>query len=106
MGESEKNIKAIFTDYSQKLASSKIAPILFFNEADGIFGKRHTDINSEVEQMSNAMQNIILQAMEDLKAFLSQQLILPTISTQRLNVASSTRLSSRSLLLRFVRRSG
>ena len=58
VGESEKNIKAIFTDYSQKLASSKIAPILFFNEADGIFGKRHTDINSEVEQMSNAMHNL------------------------------------------------
>ena len=70
VGESEKNIKAIFTDYSQKLASSKIAPILFFNEADGIFGKRHTDINSEVEQMSNAMQNIILQAMEDFEGIL------------------------------------
>lgn len=70
VGESEKNIKAIFTDYSQKLANSEIAPILFFNEADGIFGKRHTDINSEVEQMSNAMQNIILQAMEDFEGIL------------------------------------
>lgn len=70
VGESEKRIQAVFTDYSEKLAESDVAPILFFNEADAIFGKRHTDVNSEVEQMSNAMQNIILQAMENFEGIL------------------------------------
>lgn len=70
VGESEKHIQAVFTDYSEKLANSEVAPILFFNEADAIFGKRHTNVNSEVEQMSNAMQNIILQAMENFEGIL------------------------------------
>ncbi|MBQ0058008.1 MAG: ATP-binding protein [Bacteroidales bacterium] len=70
VGESEKRIQAVFTDYGEKLAESDVAPILFFNEADAIFGKRHTDVNSEVEQMSNAMQNIILQAMENFEGIL------------------------------------
>lgn len=70
VGESEKRIQAVFTEYSEKLAESDVAPILFFNEADAIFGKRHTDVNSEVEQMSNAMQNIILQAMENFEGIL------------------------------------
>lgn len=70
VGESEKNIKMVFTDYKEKLQQSSTAPILLFNEADAVFGKRHTGINSEVEQMSNAMQNIILQAMEDFDGIL------------------------------------
>lgn len=70
VGESEKRIQAVFSDYNKKLAESDVAPILFFNEADAIFGKRHTDVNSEVEQMSNAMQNIILQAMENFEGIL------------------------------------
>ena len=60
----------MFTDYSEKLANSEVAPILFFNEADAIFGKRHTNVNSEVEHMSNVMQNIILQAMENFESIL------------------------------------
>lgn len=70
VGESEKRIQAVFTDYSAKLAESKVAPILFFNEADGIFVKRLTNVSSEVEQMSNAMQNIILQAMDNFEGIL------------------------------------
>lgn len=70
VGESEKNIQAVFSDYKAKLAESCIAPILLFNEADAILGKRYTGINSEVEQMSNAIQNIILQAMEDFEGIL------------------------------------
>lgn len=42
VGESEKNIKNIFTRYRKLCQSSDITPILFFNEADGIFGKRTT----------------------------------------------------------------
>lgn len=72
VGESEKNIKAIFARYKEVCKQSKIMPILFFNEADGIFGKRTTfgGINPSVEKMDNAMQNIILQEMENLEGIL------------------------------------
>lgn len=72
VGESEKNIKDIFATYRDVCKHSDVMPILFFNEADAIFGKR-TKIggtNPSVEKMDNAMQNIILQEMEDLDGIL------------------------------------
>ncbi|MBR5716703.1 MAG: AAA family ATPase [Bacteroidales bacterium] len=72
VGESEKNIKAVFTRYRAVCRQSEVMPILFFNEADGIFGRR-TAIgghNPSVEKMDNAMQNIILQEMEELDGIL------------------------------------
>lgn len=72
VGESEKNIKAVFARYREISKQSEIMPILFFNEADAIFSKRTTigGVNSSVEKMNNAMQNIILQEMEDLDGIL------------------------------------
>ena len=71
IGESEKNIKAVFSRYRDICRNSEVPPILFFNEADGIFGKRSTSgFNPSVEKMDNAMQNIILQEMEDLDGIL------------------------------------
>ena len=72
VGESEKNIKEVFARYRVLCKESKVMPILFFNEADGIFGKRTTfgSNNPSVEKMDNAMQNIILQEMEDLEGIL------------------------------------
>lgn len=71
VGESEKNIKAVFRRYRDICKHSEMMPILFFNEADGIFGKRSTlSMNPSVEKMDNAMQNIILQEMEDLEGIL------------------------------------
>ena len=72
VGESEKNIKAVFQRYRDLCRNSEIKPILFFNEADGIFGKRSTfgGNNPSVEKMDNAMQNIILQEIEDLDGIL------------------------------------
>ena len=46
------------------------APILLFNEADAIFSKRLDDIERSVDQMNNAIQNIILQEMETLDGVL------------------------------------
>lgn len=40
VGESEKNIKGIFDDYKKKVKQLAKAPILLFNEADAIIGKR------------------------------------------------------------------
>lgn len=87
VGETEKNAKAIFTNYSERLVQSEVAPILFINEADAIFCKRHTDINSEVEQMSNAMQNIMLQAMENFEGIM----IATTNLTDNLDTAFERR---------------
>lgn len=72
VGESEKNIKAVFDHYRDVCQQSKVLPILFFNEADGIFGKRSKmdGGNPSVEKMDNAMQNIILQELENLDGIL------------------------------------
>ena len=72
VGESEKNIKEVFSRYRRLCQNSEVAPILFFNEADAIFGKRTAfgGHNPSVEKMDNAMQNIILQEMEDLDGIL------------------------------------
>ena len=72
VGESEKNIKAVFQRYRDICSHKDVMPILFFNEADGIFGKRTTfgGNNPSVEKMDNAMQNIILQELETLDGIL------------------------------------
>ena len=70
VGESEKNIKEIFTNYREICKNRDIAPILFFNEADAIINKRITDVDNSVEKMDNAMQNIILKELENLDGIL------------------------------------
>lgn len=63
-GESEKIIKRVFTDYKTLLKESEIAPILLFNEADAIISKRKDVATSNVAQTENAIQNIILEELE------------------------------------------
>ena len=69
-GESEKNIKAIFTRYRRLVEESEVAPILLFNEADAIIGKRLENVQRSVDKMENAMQNIILEEIETLDGIL------------------------------------
>lgn len=69
-GESEKIVKKIFTDYEKLCKRSKIAPILLFNEADAIISKRIEGSESSVSQTENAIQNIILEEMEQFKGIL------------------------------------
>ena len=66
VGESEKNIKAIFDRYRTQAQNAKITPILLFNEADAVIGKRREGAESAVDKMENSIQNIILQEMETL----------------------------------------
>lgn len=70
VGESEKSIKAVFDLYRKFCKGKKVQPILLFNEADAIFGKRLESVNSSVDQMSNSIQNIILQEMENIEGIL------------------------------------
>ena len=66
VGESEKNIKALFDRYREQVKRAKLTPILLFNEADAIIGIRKNGASSAVDKMENSLQNIILQEMETL----------------------------------------
>lgn len=70
VGESEKNIKALFDRYRKLAKESELAPILFFNEADAVIGKRMENAERAVDKMENSMQNIILQEMENLEGIM------------------------------------
>ena len=70
VGESEKNIKQIFDSYRKKVEEFKITPILLFNEADAIIGKRQEGAERAVDKMENTIQNIILQEVEMLDGIL------------------------------------
>ena len=70
VGESEKNIKDVFVRYRALCEHSEVMPILFFNEADAIINKRTENVEHSVDKMDNAMQNIILQEIEDLDGIL------------------------------------
>ena len=66
VGESEKNIKALFDRYREQVKRAPLTPILLFNEADAIIGIRKNGASSAVDKMENSIQNIILQEMETL----------------------------------------
>ena len=70
VGESEKNIKHVFDNYRTKVKESQLTPILLFNEADAIIGKRQEGAERAVDKMENSIQNIILQEMETLDGIL------------------------------------
>ncbi len=69
-GESEKIIKAVFEKYRRLCKKSEVKPILLFNEADAVFSKRKDVNRSNVAQTENAIQNIILEEMENLDGIL------------------------------------
>jgi len=69
-GESEKKIKEVFTKYERICKRVSVKPILLFNEADAIFGKRKVVGSNSVDQTENTIQNIILEEMEKLEGIL------------------------------------
>ena len=87
VGDSEKNIKALFDRYRELVKKSETAPILLFNEADGIIGIRKQGASSAVDKMENTVQNIILQEMETLDGIM----IATTNLTENLDTAFERR---------------
>ncbi len=87
VGESEKTVRAIFRYYQWLVKHSKLAPILLFNEADGIFGIRTKMAERSVDKMNNTIQNIILQEMEKMEGIL----IATTNLTENLDSAFERR---------------
>lgn len=69
-GESERLVKGVFDDYRRMVAQSAVAPIMLFNEADAIFNRRMEAAEHSVDKNENALQNIILQEMENLDGIL------------------------------------
>ena len=69
-GESEKQIKKIFTDYRKFHCQSERTPILFINEVDGLISKR-VDISYHISrQTENTMQSILLEEIENFNGIL------------------------------------
>jgi len=100
VGDSEKNIKALFDRYRELVRRANdngkltmengkcgAAPILLFNEADAIIGIRKQGAQSAVDKMENSIQNIILQEMETLDGIM----IATTNLTQNLDSAFERR---------------
>ncbi|MDR1584295.1 MAG: ATP-binding protein [Prevotellaceae bacterium] len=73
-GQDEKNIKEVFTMYKSLLRKYTRTPILFFNEADGIFNKRIAvgdgSSNPAVILDNNNTQNVILEELENMEGIL------------------------------------
>ena len=87
VGESEKNMKALFAKYRKAATDTKVTPILLFNEADAIFGIRKSGADDAVDKMENSLQNIILQEMEDFQGIM----MATTNLTQNLDKAFERR---------------
>ena len=88
-GETEKQIKKIFTDYKDLVKQSKKTPILLFNEADAILSVRSElgSDSSSISKTENAIQNILLQEMETFDGIL----IATTNLTNNLDAAFERR---------------
>jgi SpoVK/Ycf46/Vps4 family AAA+-type ATPase len=66
-GSSEKLIKKVFDDYAKAVQKEDIAPILLFNEADGIMSARQSNNRgTAISKTENAIASIILQSLEDI----------------------------------------
>lgn len=64
VGETEKNIRELFVEYRKMKNECTLAPILLFNEADAVLGRRRA-VNDRGDQMENSLQNIILEELEN-----------------------------------------
>ena len=69
-GEIQKLLKKIFTDYYNFKKTQKICPILLFNESDAIIGKRKSAGSSSVSDTENAIQNVLLEELENFDGIL------------------------------------
>lgn len=70
VGESEAKLKRIFCNYRKCCENSETMPILLLNEGDAILGKRLENVEHGAEQMMNALQNILLEEMENLEGIM------------------------------------
>ena len=70
VGETEKNMRDLFDQYRIAKSENELTPILLFNEADAILGKRMEGAVRAVDRMENSVQNILLQEMEEFEGIM------------------------------------
>jgi SpoVK/Ycf46/Vps4 family AAA+-type ATPase len=64
VGESEKNVRAIFDKYKEITQNIKNEPVLLLNEADQFLSSRTEQASGSADKMHNQMQNIFLEQIE------------------------------------------
>ena len=85
VGDSEKNIKALFDDYRSKVKDCEITPILLFNEADAIINRRQEMAERGVDKMENSIQSFLYKIKFNKPTIEARQHIwqsmIPSLST-------------------------
>ncbi len=89
VGDSEKNVKKLFNQFNDIVSQLENPPVLLFNEADQFLIKRLNHAESGVENMLNCMQNLFLEAFENLRGVL----IATTNMRENLDEAFSRRFN-------------
>jgi len=87
VGESEKNVRRIFTIFERIVRRTENPPVLLLNEADQFLSRRLKNTGSSVDVMFNSMQNLFLEAFEKLRGVL----IATTNMKENLDTAFSRR---------------
>lgn len=64
VGDGERNVRELFSKFRHLCKTADNAPILLFNEADGIIGKR-LQVERSNDKNENAMQSVLLQELEN-----------------------------------------
>ncbi|MDY0151001.1 MAG: ATP-binding protein [Candidatus Cloacimonas sp.] len=64
-GKAEQNAKELFVKYYGYCQTMSNPPVLLFNEADQLLNNRISDVTQSVDKAWNAIQNIILEALEN-----------------------------------------
>ena len=67
VGESEKNVRRLFTIFERIVRRTDNPPVLLLNEADQFLTRRLNKTSSSVDVMYNTLQNLFLEAFEHLK---------------------------------------
>ena len=70
VGETEKNMRDLFLKYRMTKGEEELCPILLFNEADAILGRRLEGAVQSVDRMENSVQNILLEEMENFEGIM------------------------------------
>ena len=87
VGQSEKNVRRIFTVFERIVRRTENPPVLLLNEADQFLSRRLKDTGSSVDVMFNSLQNLFLESFEKLRGVL----IATTNMKENLDMAFSRR---------------
>jgi len=70
VGESEKNVRRMFTIFERIIRRVENPPVLLLNEADQFLTRRLGNTDTSVDIMYNTLQNLFLEAFEQLRGIL------------------------------------